>query len=149
MKTIEKVNQILKKTNISKVNLAKYLGVSRQMVYNYLDCDSLDKWPKDKKVLLLNLLGIKSVDEIENIKVDTDYIMDVETRINNLFENSTTSSINDGNSLLNGMGKNQKELLKKLDIKSEEALKFNKKIQNEFIDTIFDFVFIITFNSFI
>lgn len=33
---------------------------------------------------------------------------------------------------------NQKELLKKLDIKSEEALKFNKKIQNEFIDTIFD-----------
>lgn len=32
----------------------------------------------------------------------------------------------------------QKELLKKLDIKSEEALKFNKKIQNEFIDTIFD-----------
>ena len=33
---------------------------------------------------------------------------------------------------------NQKELLKKLDIKSEEALKFNKKIQNEFIDIIFD-----------
>ena len=28
---------ILKKANISKVNLAGYLGVSRQMVYNYLD----------------------------------------------------------------------------------------------------------------
>ena len=38
MSTIKKINLILKKTNISKVNLAKYLGVSRQMVYNYLDC---------------------------------------------------------------------------------------------------------------
>ena len=82
------------------------------MIYNYLEMDDINKWPKDKKVLLLNLLGIKSVDEIDSIKVDTDYIMDVETRINSLFESTSTSSINDGNSLLNGMGKNQKELLK-------------------------------------
>ena len=70
MKTIEKVNQILKKTNISKVNLAKYLGVSRQMVYNYLDCDSLDKWPKDKKNLLFNLLEVEDVNELNNIEID-------------------------------------------------------------------------------
>ena len=36
MNVVEKVNQILKQANISKVNLAKYLGVSRQMIYNYL-----------------------------------------------------------------------------------------------------------------
>ena len=35
MNTVEKINVILKEANISKVNLAKYLGVSRQMVYNY------------------------------------------------------------------------------------------------------------------
>lgn len=109
---MNKLNDILHELGISKVKLAKFLGVSRQMIYNYLEMDDINKWPKDKKVLLLNLLGIKSVDEIDSIKVDTDYIMDVETRINSLFESTSTSSINDGNSLLNGMGKNQKELLK-------------------------------------
>ena len=109
---MNKLNDILHELGISKVKLAKFLGVSRQMIYNYLEMDDINKWPKDKKVLLLNLLGIKSVDEIENIKVDTDYIMDVETRINSLFDSNSASSINDGNSLLNGMGKNQKELLK-------------------------------------
>ena len=84
---MERLNEILKELGISKVKLAKFLGVSRQMIYNYLELDDLNKWPKDKKVLLLNLLGIKSADELKNIKVDTDYIMDVETRINSLFEN--------------------------------------------------------------
>ena len=85
---MERLNEILKELGISKVKLAKFLGVSRQMIYNYLELDDLNKWPKDKKVLLLNLLGIKSADELKNIKVDTDYIMDVETRINSLFENT-------------------------------------------------------------
>ena len=53
MNTVEKINVILKEANISKVNLAKYLGVSRQMVYNYLELDDINKWPKEKKILLL------------------------------------------------------------------------------------------------
>ncbi len=81
MRTIEKINQILKKTNISKVNLAKYLGVSRQMVYNYLDCDSLDKWPKDKKMLLFNLLEVRDAAELENIVVDDEYIEKIENKL--------------------------------------------------------------------
>jgi len=109
---MNRLNDILHELGISKVKLAKFLGVSRQMIYNYLEMDDINKWPKDKKVLLLNLLGIKSVEEMENIKVDTDYIMDVETRINSLFEGSPSSNINEANSLFNGMGKNQKELLK-------------------------------------
>ena len=64
MKTIEKVNQILKKTNISKVNLAKYLGVSRQMVYNYLEMNSISEWPKDKKTKLLLLFGFYFIVEV-------------------------------------------------------------------------------------
>ena len=78
---MERLNEILRELGISKVKLAKFLGVSRQMIYNYLELDDLNKWPKDKKVLLLNLLGIKNVEEINNIKVDTDYILDVESRI--------------------------------------------------------------------
>ena len=85
---MERLNEILHELGISKVKLAKFLGVSRQMIYNYLDLDDLNKWPKDKKVLLLNLLGIKSADELDSIKVDTDYILSVETRINSLFANN-------------------------------------------------------------
>ena len=64
---MEKLNEILHELGISKVKLANFLGVSRQMIYNYLEFDSINKWPKDKKVLLLNLLGVKSVEEIDNI----------------------------------------------------------------------------------
>lgn len=33
---MKKLNDILNELGISKVRLAKYLGVSRQMLYNYL-----------------------------------------------------------------------------------------------------------------
>ena len=65
---MERLNEILHELGISKVKLAKYLGVSRQMIYNYLELDDINKWPKDKKVLLLNLLGIKSGEELKKIK---------------------------------------------------------------------------------
>ena len=55
---MDKLNNVLKELGISKVNLAKFLGVSRQMIYNYLELDDLNKWPKDKKVLMLNLLVV-------------------------------------------------------------------------------------------
>ena len=56
---MDRLNELLQELGLTKVKLAKYLGVSRQMVYNYLVLDSLDKWPKEKKVLLLQLLDIK------------------------------------------------------------------------------------------
>ena len=52
---MEKLKELLNDLGISKVKLAKYLGVSRQMVYNYLELDSINKWPKEKKILLLQL----------------------------------------------------------------------------------------------
>lgn len=109
---MERLNEILHELGISKVKLAKFLGVSRQMIYNYLELDDINKWPKDKKVLLLNLLGVKSVEEIDKIKVDTDYIISVEARINSLFNNdTTTSNVGDNNDLFNGLDAKKKELL--------------------------------------
>ena len=66
---MEKLNDILHELGISKVKLAKFLGVSRQMIYNYLEMDDINKWPKDKKVLLLNLLGIKSLLRIKCFQI--------------------------------------------------------------------------------
>ncbi len=107
---MSRLNDILHELGISKVKLAKVLGVSRQMIYNYLELDDINKWPKDKKVLLLNLLGVKSAEDVDNIKVDTDYILSVETRLNSLFDSSQKTEFID-NSLYNGIGKKQKELL--------------------------------------
>ena len=108
---MERLNDILRELGISKVKLAKCLGVSRQMIYNYLELDDINKWPKDKKVILLNILGVKSADDINKIKVDTDYIMDVETRINSLFENGSKSDVNEGNVIFSGLDDKRKDLL--------------------------------------
>ena len=55
---MKKLNDLFQELGISKVRLAKYLGVSRQMVYNYLELDDINKWPKEKKILLYKLLDI-------------------------------------------------------------------------------------------
>lgn len=123
---MERLNEILRELGISKVKLAKCLGVSRQMIYNYLELDDLDKWPKDKKVILLNILGIKSADELNDLKVDTDYIMDVETRINSLFETSTKSEVAESNVVFDGLGKKQKELLHNIIDELKERLSDEK-----------------------
>ena len=61
---MDKLNKLLQELEISKVRLAKFLGVSRQMVYNYLDGENLEKMPNDKKMKLFNLLEIDSLDDI-------------------------------------------------------------------------------------
>lgn len=110
---MERLNEILHELGISKVKLAKFLGVSRQMIYNYLDLDDINKWPKDKKVLLLNLLGVKNGEEINDIKVDTDYILEEEARINSLFEHSSkTNASNSG--IYEGLNSTQKEIMSDL-----------------------------------
>lgn len=81
MNVVEKVNLILKKANISKVNLSKYLGVSRQMVYNYFDGDDLSKLPNEKCQLLFNLLDVTSEKEILDISITNDYLQRVGSKI--------------------------------------------------------------------
>ena len=137
---MERLNEILRELGISKVKLAKFLGVSRQMIYNYLELDDLNKWPKDKKVLLMNLLGIKTPEEMDSIKVDTDYILDVESRINSLFETSNKQSQEQNiNSLCDGLNKEQQEVLTNIinlmkenleDDNTEETLNCYKYLYN-------------------
>ena len=81
---MDRLNELLQELGISKVRLAKYLGVSRQMVYNYLELDDINKWPKEKKILLYKLLDIEDGEDgtIKAIKVTTDYLMAVESRLN-------------------------------------------------------------------
>lgn len=81
---MNKLNEILQELGISKVNLAKYLGVSRQMIYNYLELENLNKWPKEKKILLFKLLNIEDGSEkaLSKIKINSEYIMEVENRLN-------------------------------------------------------------------
>jgi len=81
---MKKLNELLQELGISKVKLAKYLGVSRQMVYNYLEMDDFNKWPKEKKILLFKLLDIEdgSDETVSGINVTTEYLLDVEGRLN-------------------------------------------------------------------
>lgn len=83
MNTVEKINIILKEANISKVNLAKYLGVSRQMVYNYLDGEDLSKLSNDKSQALFTLLDVKNEEELKKIELTKEYIQGVGNKIFN------------------------------------------------------------------
>lgn len=88
---MKKLNDLFQELGISKVRLAKYLGVSRQMVYNYLELNDINKWPKEKKILLCKLLDLdieNSNNSIDKIKVTTDYLMNVESKLNQSVKNN-------------------------------------------------------------
>ena len=108
MNTIEKINLILKKTNISKVNLAKYLGVSRQMVYNYLDSDDLNKMPAEKCQLLFRLLEVKSCEDIQEKELTEEYLQSVSNKI---FSYKKTVSKKDEVIELSGLKKEEQNLI--------------------------------------
>lgn len=108
MSNIEKINLILKKANISKVNLAKYLGVSRQMVYNYLDSENLANVPAEKCQLLYDLLEIKSVKEIEKKELTNEYIKSVSNKI---FSSKKVITKKDEIVELSGLKKEEQELV--------------------------------------
>ena len=105
-----RLTELLHELGISKVKLAKFLGVSRQIIYNYLELDDINKWPKDKKVLLFNLLGIKDIAELDNIKVDTDYITSVEMRLNSLCDSKKIDTSGVGSEILAGVSAKNQEL---------------------------------------
>ena len=79
---MQNLNELLQELGISKVRLAKYLGVSRQMVYNYLEMDDINDWPLEKKMKLFNLLQIKSSEYIEKIEITSEFIKHANSLIN-------------------------------------------------------------------
>ena len=123
MNTVEKINLILKKTNISKVNLAKYLGVSRQMVYNYLDSDDLNKMPAEKCQLLFRLLEVRSCEDILEKELTEDYLQSVSNKI---FSYKKVSSKKDEVIELGGLKKEDQDLVSDIVFILKEMLNEDK-----------------------
>ena len=105
---MEQLNKLLTELGISKVRLAKYLGVSRQMLYNYLALDSLNSWPKEKTVKLLSLLNLKEIDDINSLEVTGEYIIEVEYRLNEGVKDTSNKEILTD---LKGFSKKEQEIL--------------------------------------
>lgn len=123
MNTVEKINLILKKTNISKVNLAKYLGVSRQMVYNYLDSDDLNKMPAEKSNLLFRLLEVNNCNEIIEKELTDEYLQSVSNKI---FNYKKLPSRKDEIIELTGLKKEEQEILSDIVFLLKEMLNEDK-----------------------
>ena len=105
---MNEINRLINECGLSKVNVAKYLGVSRQMLYNYLALSSLDAWPKEKALKLLSLLDIDSEEKINSLVITGDYIMKVETRLNEGVRDSSNKEILTD---LKGLNKKDQEIL--------------------------------------
>lgn len=123
------LNDLFQELGISKVRLAKYLGVSRQMVYNYLELDDINKWPKEKKLLLFRLLDIDDGDSdvINNIRINTDYLMAVESRLNQGVKNSSDI---DSHFDLKGLDKESQTIVSDITYLLKEKLLDDNKNEN-------------------
>ena len=129
---MKKLDELLLELGISKVRLAKYLGVSRQMLYNYLALSSLDEWPKEKALKLLSLLDIDSEEKINSLVITGDYIMKVETRLNEGVRDSSNKEILTD---LRGLSKKDQEILSDIINILKEKLQEDKsrKTQTTFL----------------
>ena len=113
---MSKIGDILSELGVSKVRLAKYLGVSRQMLYNYLSCDNLEDWPSEKATRLMQLLEVKSAKEIDDI-IEKEYgdtkqeIIEVPQEDGSILRKSTLSQETLQTKILNRI---EDELLKKV-----------------------------------
>ncbi len=130
---MDTLNNLLQELGVSKVKLAKYLGVSRQMIYNYLELESLNKWPKEKKLLLYKLLDVKDGEEetLKSIKINAQYLEDVEARLNQ----NVKSNIGEAYFNLKSLEKDEQVLVNDLInlIKEKFTEEKNKDTYNEFL----------------
>ena len=133
MNVIEKINLILKKANISKVNLSKYLGVSRQMVYNYFDSKYLSKLPNEKCQLLFDLLDVSSEKEILDIEITNDYLQKIGSKI---FDNKKSTSKKEELIDFGGLRKNEIEMITEISQMLKNILMEEKGREGEAFATV-------------
>ena len=124
---MRKLNDLFQELGISKVRLAKYLGVSRQMVYNYLELNDINKWPKEKKLLLFKLLNVSDAKEIDDIVINTDYLMNVENRLN---QGVKSTSDLEGQFDFKGLNKESQVLLSDITFLLKEKLSGDNSSEN-------------------
>lgn len=123
------VNNIINESGLSKVKVAKYLGVSRQMLYNYLGLNSINELPKDKQNRLLSLLGISNEEELKKIKVDDTYMNMLNKKINDeLFDCYAKNNIQD----LRGLNKKEQDAL------SDVFTLLKEKLTNDRSDSFYN-----------
>ncbi|MDD5888877.1 MAG: hypothetical protein PUC82_05280 [bacterium] len=120
---MKELNKVLTELGISKVRLAKYLGVSRQMLYNYLAIDDINNWPKEKAAKLLSLLNIENIEELSSLKINGEYIIEVESRLNEGVKDSSNKEIIAD---LKGFNKKEQELLSDIITLLKEKLSSDK-----------------------
>lgn len=102
---MSKISDVLTEIGVSKVRLAKYLGVSRQMLYNYLALPELADWPSEKATRLLQLLEIKKEEDLDTLEITGEYIIKIDTKLNEGVKVAIT-----GNNLIDLKGFNRKEV---------------------------------------
>ncbi len=131
------LNDLLQELGISKVKLAKYLNVSRQMIYNYLELENLNKWPKEKKILLFKLFDIQDGNEetLRAIKINAEYLEQVETR---LYQNIKDDMGNEQFFDLKELSKEEKTLLNDIVFIIKEKFTDDKKEE----DTYYSFLYL-------
>ena len=140
MNTVDKINLILKDAGVSKVNLSKYLGVSRQMIYNYFDGDGLSNMPEDKCQLLFKLLDIETEDDLKNITITDEYINRVSSKI---FVKTKKSEIKKQNECIDvsGIKKEEQEVISDIVFILKELLNEDKtKISFATLKYIYQFI---------
>lgn len=102
------VNRIINECNLSKVRVAKYLGVSRQMLYNYLGFEKIEELPSDKKNRLFKLFDVSNETELKKINPDSKFIETINNRLNEgVIDSLKENSIVD----LKGLNKKDQDLL--------------------------------------
>lgn len=120
---MKELNKVLTELGISKVRLAKYLGVSRQMLYNYLAIDDINNWPKEKAAKLLSLLNIENIEQLSSLKLNGEYIIEVEGRLNEGVKDTSSREIIAD---LKGFNKKEQELLSDIITLLKEKLSADK-----------------------
>lgn len=120
---MSRINNVLSELGVSKVRLAKYLGVSRQMLYNYLACENLEDWPSEKATRLMQLLEVKNEKELEELVIDGDYIIKIDTKLN---EGVKVALSNNNLGDLKGFNRKEVEILTDLTSLLKDRLKDDK-----------------------
>lgn len=124
------VENIINECGISKVRVAKYLGVSRQMLYNYFAMDFKDV-PKEKMNKIFKLFGVEGEEELKNLKVDDKLSHQIEEKLSaEIIDISNKENVAN----LNGLNKKEQELLTDIFNLLKENLVEDKS--NESYDTL-------------